>query len=129
MSGDTAADPVSVELRCSFCAQPSSEVEKIIAGPGVYICNICVDLCNDILGSGDDDPLASAARMAARENGMTDAEILDLLPRIVAVGAQSEASIQRLVTILRNRKVTWARIGAALGITRQSAWERFSGEQ
>ena len=48
---------------------------------------------------------------------------------IAAVGAQTEASLQRLVAILRERRVTWARIGAALQITRQSAWERFSGEE
>ena len=60
---------------------------------------------------------------------MTDEQILDLLPRIAAVGAQTEASLHRLVTILRERRVTWARIGAALSITRQSVWERFSGEE
>jgi ATP-dependent Clp protease ATP-binding subunit ClpX len=60
---------------------------------------------------------------------MTDEQILEQLPRVTAVGAQTEASLQRLVTILRERKVTWARIGTALGITRQSAWERFSGEE
>jgi ATP-dependent Clp protease ATP-binding subunit ClpX len=60
---------------------------------------------------------------------MADEQILDQLPRIAAVGAQTEASLQRLVTILRERRVTWARIGTALGITRQSAWERFSGEE
>lgn len=56
-------------------------------------------------------------------------QILDLLPRVAAVGAQTEASLQRLVTLLRERRVTWARTGAALQITRQSAWERFSGEE
>ncbi len=60
---------------------------------------------------------------------MTDEEILALLPRIASVSAQTDASLQRLVTVLRGRGVTWARIGAALQITRQSAWERFSGEE
>jgi hypothetical protein len=60
---------------------------------------------------------------------MTDQEMLALLPRIAAVSEQTDASLQRLVTALRGRGVTWARIGAALQITRQSAWERFSGEE
>jgi ATP-dependent Clp protease ATP-binding subunit ClpX len=34
-----------------------------------------------------------------------------------------------MVRMLRERGVTWARIGEALGMTRQSAWERFSGEE
>jgi hypothetical protein len=46
---------------------------------------------------------------------MTDEQILDLLPRIAAVGAQTEASLQRLVTILRERRVTWARIAPPSG--------------
>ncbi|MFD0888020.1 ClpX C4-type zinc finger protein, partial [Streptosporangium algeriense] len=37
------------EIHCSFCAKPKTEVEKVIAGPGVYICNECVDLCVTIL--------------------------------------------------------------------------------
>ena len=36
-------------LRCSFCGKSQDEVEKIIAGPTVYICNECVELCNDII--------------------------------------------------------------------------------
>ena len=36
-------------LRCSFCGKSQEEVEKIIAGPSVYICNECVKLCNDII--------------------------------------------------------------------------------
>jgi len=36
-------------LRCSFCAKSRDEVKKLIAGPDVYICDECVDLCNDII--------------------------------------------------------------------------------
>ncbi|MDK2862219.1 MAG: ATP-dependent Clp protease ATP-binding subunit ClpX, partial [Thermodesulfobacterium sp.] len=37
------------ELRCSFCGKPQSEVRKLIAGSSAYICNECVELCNEIL--------------------------------------------------------------------------------
>ena len=36
-------------IRCSFCGQPQESVKKIIAGPGVYICDECVNLCNGII--------------------------------------------------------------------------------
>ncbi len=36
-------------LRCSFCGKSQKEVKKLIAGPGVYICDECIDLCNDII--------------------------------------------------------------------------------
>ncbi len=36
-------------LKCSFCGKGQEEVKKLIAGPAVYICNECVDLCNEIM--------------------------------------------------------------------------------
>jgi ATP-dependent Clp protease ATP-binding subunit ClpX len=36
-------------LRCSFCGKAKEAVAKLISGPGVYICNECVDRCKDIL--------------------------------------------------------------------------------
>jgi ATP-dependent Clp protease ATP-binding subunit ClpX len=129
MTAEAHAAATSIPLSCSFCAKPSSAVDKIVAGPGVYICNECVDLCNDVLRSEQPDPSGSGARLSAWEHEMTDEQILDQLPRIAAAGVQTETSLQRLITVLRARRVTWARIGTALGITRQSAWERFSGEE
>jgi len=35
--------------RCSFCGKKQSEVRRLIAGPGVFICNQCVALCNEVL--------------------------------------------------------------------------------
>jgi ATP-dependent protease Clp ATPase subunit len=37
------------DLLCSFCGKSQSEVKKLIAGPGVYICDECIELCNDII--------------------------------------------------------------------------------
>ena len=38
-----------VDLACSFCGKSQKQVKKLIAGPGVYICDECIDLCNEIL--------------------------------------------------------------------------------
>ncbi|MDV2991594.1 MAG: ATP-dependent Clp protease ATP-binding subunit ClpX [Chroococcidiopsis sp. SAG 2025] len=45
-------------LKCSFCGKSQEQVRKLIAGPGVYICDECVDLCNEIL---DEELLDSTA--------------------------------------------------------------------
>ncbi|HEY0428641.1 MAG TPA: ATP-dependent Clp protease ATP-binding subunit ClpX [Pyrinomonadaceae bacterium] len=45
-------------LRCSFCGKSQNEVKKLIAGPSVYICNECIDICNEII---NDDEQAEAA--------------------------------------------------------------------
>ena len=36
-------------LKCSFCGKTQNQVRKLIAGPGVYICDECIDLCNEII--------------------------------------------------------------------------------
>ena len=36
-------------VKCSFCGKTQENVKRIIAGPGVYICNECIGLCNDII--------------------------------------------------------------------------------
>ena len=36
-------------FRCSFCGKTEQEVDKLLSGPGVYICNECIDMCNSIL--------------------------------------------------------------------------------
>jgi hypothetical protein len=47
---------------------------------------------------------------------------------MAVVAQQVETDLRSWVRELRRRGVTWSRIGVALGITRQSAWERFNGE-
>jgi len=45
-------------LRCSFCGKGQKEVKKLIAGPGVYICDECIDLCMDIIDEEKDKEVA-----------------------------------------------------------------------
>ncbi|HET6738600.1 MAG TPA: ClpX C4-type zinc finger protein [Kribbella sp.] len=109
-------------LRCSFCGKLADEVQQLIAGPGVFICNECVALCERVI---NDQPLPSFPPL----DGKTDEELLADMARIDASRGQVETAIQDRVLRLRSRSVTWARIGEALGISRQSAWERYSGEE
>ena len=37
------------QLKCSFCGKMQEQVKKLIAGPGVYICDECIELCNEII--------------------------------------------------------------------------------
>ncbi len=41
--------PSKSDPRCSFCGRTASQVDKIITGPSVHICNECVKLCNEVL--------------------------------------------------------------------------------
>ncbi|WP_149202054.1 ATP-dependent Clp protease ATP-binding subunit ClpX [Actinotalea subterranea] len=65
-------------LKCSFCGKSQKQVKKLIAGPGVYICDECIDLCNEII----EEELAEAT-----EVGMVELpkprEIFDFLEQYI----------------------------------------------
>ncbi|MHB1499043.1 MAG: ClpX C4-type zinc finger protein [Acidimicrobiales bacterium] len=126
-------------LGCSFCGKDQHEVLRLVAGPGVYICNECVDLCNQIIAEeldakepGDADaPAASRGDpppMLKAWDSLSDEELLDEMVKAHAAHDNVDRGVALHVKALRARGVSWARIGDALGMTRQSAWERFSGE-
>ncbi len=48
-------------LRCSFCGKSQNEVKKLIAGPSVYVCNECIDICNEIINDDERTEAAGAA--------------------------------------------------------------------
>ena len=50
-------------LCCSFCGKSQNDVKKLIAGPGVYVCNECIDICNEIIN--DDEQTESTSSRAS----------------------------------------------------------------
>jgi hypothetical protein len=90
----------------------------------VYICDECVALSASII----DGSLADGPRVPMWAS-LADEEMLGHIPRVAAHIDHAEADLRSWVQELPRRGITWARIGEALGITRQSAWERFSGEE
>lgn len=58
--GDNKSQDDSKLLYCSFCGKSQHEVRKLIAGPSVFICDECVDLCNDIITEEMQEKAASA---------------------------------------------------------------------
>ena len=106
-------------LSCSFCQRDSETVNKLIGGPGVYICDTCVEVCNQIL-DGKPSPVFPGW------DSLTDAELLRTLAPAAATVRSVADTLTQHVHILRERGVTWTQIGKALGVSRQAAWERFS---
>jgi hypothetical protein len=127
-----AVSELQMNIACSFCRKPPSAVAKLVAGPGVFICNECVGLCTELIdvpGEPAEEQEASCEeKVASWEQKMSDEELLQHLPRVAAAAAQVEQQLTGWVRQARNRGITWTRIGESLGMTRQSAWERFSGE-
>lgn len=88
----------------------------------MFICDRCIGLCNEVMQLGD-------RSLISIEPDSEVAEVLLAELRINAAGLkQSEDQLQRAVNLLRKNQVSWSRIGEAVGISRQAAWERFAGE-
>jgi ATP-dependent Clp protease ATP-binding subunit ClpX len=68
-------------LHCSFCGKNQHEVKKLIAGPSVFICDECIELCNDIIR--DEVPAEGAATKPAKSDLPTPSEIKGSLDQYV----------------------------------------------
>jgi hypothetical protein len=121
-----AVSELQENIACSFCRKPPDAVAKLVAGPGVFICNECVGLCTELIALPSEQPAQD--QVASWEQKMSDDDLLQHLPRVAAAAAQVEQQLTGWVRKARGRGITWTRIGESLGMTRQSAWERFSGE-
>jgi ATP-dependent Clp protease ATP-binding subunit ClpX len=135
-----APTAVKEGFRCSFCDKSQHDVLRLVAGPGVYICDECVGLCNQVIASqpGPKGARGTATRRTTSQSdpptlkawdGLSDDELLAEMVKAHAAHANVDRGVAQHVAALRARGVSWARIGEALGMTRQSAWERFSGEE
>ena len=126
-------------LSCSFCNKNQFDVLKLVAGPGVYICNECVSLASQIITeelkakSGRTAKVGSSTKAQDPPTikawkGLSDESLLSEMVRAHTAHQNVDRAVAHHVSELRARGVSWARIGEALGMARQSAWERFSGE-
>ncbi|HEY3753877.1 MAG TPA: ATP-dependent Clp protease ATP-binding subunit ClpX [Pseudonocardiaceae bacterium] len=84
-------------LKCSFCGKSQKQVKKLIAGPGVYICDECIDLCNEII----EEELAEAGDVKLDELPKP-AEIHDFLDQYVI--GQDEAKRTLAVAVYNHYK-------------------------
>ena len=74
-------------LYCSFCGKSQHEVKKLIAGPSVFICDECIELCNDIIR--DEVPAEAALSKSARSDLPVPSEIKGSLDQYV-IGQEVE---------------------------------------
>ncbi|WP_448623613.1 ClpX C4-type zinc finger protein [Geodermatophilus sp. URMC 64] len=114
---------------CSFCGKNNTEVERLVAGPGVFICDECVALCSQVIADTERIVAEGGPRpapVAPWEQAASLEDVLGGLPKVADAGAQAEQNLHAWVQRARSLGGTWAQIGEALGMSRQSAWERFA---
>ncbi len=79
------------QLKCSFCGKPQAEVRRLIAGPGVYICDECIELCMDIIK--DDEDIASGSFLDGELNLPKPREIKETLENYVIGQDQAKKAL------------------------------------
>lgn len=120
-------EPETKPLRCSFCNKSQREVKKLIAGPTVYICDECVDVCNEILA--EDGLAAGRGVKAAMRAAAQAAEYLGMAADLTAqqnhLGAAREirnaalAALRGMAVADGEQAATWSEtkvVGTALEV-------------
>ena len=123
-------------LKCSFCGKSQDQVRKLIAGPGVYICDECIDLCNEILEEelldSQGNPRANSENnrksSQATKNSGTPAPTLASIPKPIeikefldkqVVGQESAKKILSVAVYNHYKRLAWQ--GDGNGETDQSS--------
>ncbi|GAA4703876.1 hypothetical protein [Nocardioides conyzicola] len=111
-----------VRKHCSFCGTKGKRGMRFGGGLGAMICESCVSHYHEVFAS------AAKTSRAARPpwEAMSDAEILSNLPLISQTADEVNEFLVEWVELARSRKLSWAEIGKAMGVSRQAVWERFA---
>ena len=90
-------------VRCSFCGKRQEQVDRIIAGPGAYICNECVNLCMSILDDAGEQE--NAFHPESPDGIPTPQEIHEVLDQYIV--GQEQAKIALSVAVYNHYKRIW----------------------
>ena len=87
-------------LKCSFCGKSQKQVRRLIAGPGVYICNECVDLCREICE--EEDLIASGEDLTHEHEQQDFSRWLDSAERQQSINLVTEAkrTLEHVLSLL-----------------------------
>ena len=121
-----AAEPRAFEARCSFCRKSNADVDVLIGAIGVFICNECVAVVNDVLARTPKGERQARDHAGEQLRGAPSEKLLRLVAGVEPLVEDVAAYQAFNVEILRERGVSWAEIGGALGVSRQAAWKRFA---
>ena len=111
--------------RCSFCGKSQTEVKTLVAGPGVFICDECVQLCQEIIVRKAATPISTEDVPDLLPDNASTETLLKTLAGYNGAFERVGAGMQDIADILREREVSWATIGQALAVSPQAAWKRF----
>jgi ATP-dependent Clp protease ATP-binding subunit ClpX len=114
------------EARCSFCRKSNADVDLLIGGIGAFICNECVDVANTVIAQTPASHRQARDFVGEQMRSAPTEKLLRLAAGVEPLVDDVTAYQAFTVDLLRERGVSWAEIGGALGVSRQAAWKRFA---
>jgi ATP-dependent Clp protease ATP-binding subunit ClpX len=117
-------EPTHELVRCSFCGKSQKQVVKLIAGPGVCICDECIGLCVGIIEDETGAPVTRRAMGSPPEEPGVDR----LLRRLASLERNATSTLDQLekaVALARDAGASWTDVAEALGTTADDAQLRF----
>ncbi len=91
-------------IACSFCNKHQTEVEKIVAGPAVYICNECIALCADI-AAGDDKELPAIPTLVTWGSFRAQTHFKEIPVRLLCDALPPDATVADMLEVLNDMRV------------------------
>ncbi len=113
-------DRMLSDVMCSYCLRSRADAGPMVCSPLAAICRACAE--NAVRLHAAQDPAAALAPPAPEFDAVA---LLRRIAEVAKAGGQVEDHLAAWVHVARERGISWAKVGDALGITRQSAWERF----
>jgi hypothetical protein len=108
---------------CSFCGRRGTADTRFAGGLGALMCTECLDTFSAAFAAPEN---ATRSVIGWADDDLSDAEMLARLPLVATTASQVDRYLRLWVNRIRERHVSYAEIGKALGVSRQAAWERFS---
>jgi hypothetical protein len=108
---------------CSFCGSRGTDATRFAGGLGAVMCTSCLEQFGAAFAAPEN---ADQQVIGWADDALSDADLLARLPLVAAEAAQVDKYLRRSVACIRERRLSYAEIGKALGVSRQAAWERFS---
>jgi hypothetical protein len=108
---------------CSFCGTRGTDDTRFAGGLGALICADCLERFTAAFAAPEN---AGQKVIGWADDHLPDADMLARLPLVSANAAQVDRYLRLWVAQIRERRLSYAEIGKALGVSRQAAWERFS---
>jgi len=108
---------------CSFCGKRGTADTRYAAGLGAFMCTECLTSFSEAFAAPEN---VNQRVLGWTDDSMSDADMLARLPLIAGTAAQVDRYLRLWVGRIRERHISYAEIGKALGVSRQAAWERFS---